>query len=87
MEYWILMRIIWKQWDISLFQPIAILCLHISATDIAGRPYTQVDTISQAKAATLYQLTYEYKDIEVGNPDTGGAILHLRVDCHSVGNH
>ncbi len=52
-----------------------------SATDIAGRPYTQVDTIPQAKAATLYQLTYEYKDIEVGNPDTGGAILHLRVDA------
>ncbi len=52
-----------------------------SATDIAGRPYTQIDTIPQAKAATLYQLTYEYKDIEVGNPDTGGAILHLQVDA------
>lgn len=52
-----------------------------TATDNLGRSFTHVDTVPQVKSATLYQLTYEYKEGEVEMPDTGGGILKLNIDA------
>ena len=47
--------------------------------------FEHVDTIPLVKKATLYNLTYEYKDQEIVLPDDGGGMLNLVVDATPIG--
>lgn len=43
--------------------------------------FEHIDTIPFIAAATRYDLTYEYKELDVELPSTGGGMFHLQVDA------
>lgn len=54
------------------------------ATTLGGKTYESSSELSDLSPATLYTLTYSYKDMEVG--PTGGAALNIKVEEVSLGD-
>lgn len=54
------------------------------ATTLGGKTYESSSELSDLSPATLYNLTYSYKDMEVG--PTGGAALNIKVEEVPLGD-
>lgn len=54
------------------------------ATTLGGKTYESSSELSDLSSATLYNLTYSYKDMEVG--PTGGAALNIKVEEVPLGD-
>lgn len=57
-----------------------LFCTFTAINKITGEQCEHIDTIPDVNSATLYNLTYEFKDLDIELPDTGGGILELKVD-------
>lgn len=60
------------------------LTCKFSATTLGGKTYESSSELSDLSPATLYNLTYSYKDMEVG--PTGGAALNIKVEEVPLGD-
>lgn len=57
-----------------------LFCTFTAINKITGEQCEHIDTIPDVNSATLYNLTYEFKDLDIELPDTGGGIFDLKVD-------
>jgi hypothetical protein len=62
-----------------------LFCTFVAKVAATGDAYEHIDTIPFVKRATLYNLTYEYRDEEIELPDVGGGMLVLEVDATPIG--
>lgn len=60
------------------------LTCKFSATTLGGKTYESSSELSDLSPATLYNLTYSYKETEVG--PTGGAALNIKVEEVPLGD-
>lgn len=60
------------------------LTCKFQATTLGGKPYESSYELSDLNPATLYNLTYSYKDMEVG--PIGGAALNIKVEEVPLGD-
>lgn len=58
-----------------------LFCTFTAINKITGEHCEHIDTIPDVNSATLYNLTYEFKDLDIELPDTGGGIFDLKVDA------
>ena len=52
-----------------------LFCTFEATNKLTGAPFVHIDTIPDVVSATLYNLTYEFKESEVEVPDTGGGMI------------
>lgn len=62
-----------------------LFCTFEATNKLTGAPFVHIDTIPDVVSATLYNLTYEFKESEVEVPDTGGGMINLVVDVTPIG--
>lgn len=62
-----------------------LFCTFRGTTIVTDDLYEHVDTIPFVKGATLYNLTYKYKELEVELPPTGGGMVKIEVDSTPIG--
>lgn len=62
-----------------------LFCTFKGTTIVTDDPYEHIDTIPFVKGATLYNLTYKYKELEVELPPTGGGMVKIEVDATPIG--
>lgn len=62
-----------------------LFCIFKGTTIVTDDPYEHIDTIPFVKGATLYNLTYKYKELEVELPPTGGGMVKIEVDATPIG--
>lgn len=62
-----------------------LFCTFGATNKLTGAPFVHIDTIPDVVSATLYNLTYEFKESEVEVPDTGGGMINLVVDVTPIG--
>lgn len=62
-----------------------LFCTFKGTTIVTDDPYEHIDTIPFVKGATLYNLTYKYKELDVELPPTGGGMVKIEVDATPIG--
>lgn len=62
-----------------------LFCTFRGTTIVTDDLYEHIDTIPFVKGATLYNLTYKYKELEVELPPTGGGMVKIEVDVTPIG--
>ena len=62
-----------------------LFCKFTGTIIATGKPFQYIDTIPAVSAATRYDLTFQYKDMDIDLPDTGGGMIQLQVDATPIG--